>query len=400
MYVRNGIVSLLAAGALALLVPLPALAAEVQSGDTISVGPNQVITDDLYAFGSTVVIQGTVQGDVIAAGSMVTISGHVTGNVMAAGNSVTVTGPVDGSVRIAGSVLDLTGPVAGDALMAGSAMTLASTGHIGRDALLAGATMDLRAPVARNVNAAGDRLSVASTVGGGINARVTDLVLADGAAVAGPVTYTSNHDASVAPSATVGNGMQRTAPVTRTNPWEILGIDLLALVRGFIGMAALGLLLVFAFPRVAATTTATLRYRWPGSILAGFGIVVGTPVLAFVVFLLGLVIGGWWIGLMLLVLYAILAPIGYVACAEWLGSATLQIANRPAHALWAMLAGLLILGLLSIVPFVGAIVVMVAAMFGVGGLALAAWQAYRQQPPVSTAAPLVEPTPAPLQVAA
>src|SRR6266540_6669200 len=42
----------------------PALAAEVRQGDSVVVGPNETINDDLYAFGSTVTILGTVNGDV------------------------------------------------------------------------------------------------------------------------------------------------------------------------------------------------------------------------------------------------------------------------------------------------------------------------------------------------
>lgn len=264
---------------------------------------------------------------------------------------------------------------------------------------MAGANMNLQGPVARDVKAAGSRLMIGSTVGGGVDANVTDLILADGAAIAGPVAYTSNRDAAVAPTATLGNGIQRTAPVTRTNPWEVFGIDVLALVRGFIGIAVFGLLLAFAFPRAAANTSFTLQHRWPASILAGFGVVVGTPILALMVFLLGLVVGGWWIGLMLLVLYAILAPIGYVACAEWLGLAALQVTNRAAHPLWAMLIGLLILGALSLVPLLGGMVVMIAAMFGVGGLAITVRQTYRH-PPLAASIPTLEAAHAPLQAAA
>ena len=73
--------------AIALIVPATALAAEVRSGDTVTIGPNETVTDDLYVFGNNVVVQGTVNGDVIAAGSSVTIAGHVTGSVMAAGST-------------------------------------------------------------------------------------------------------------------------------------------------------------------------------------------------------------------------------------------------------------------------------------------------------------------------
>jgi hypothetical protein len=78
--------------ALGLVLPVSAFAAEVRSGGTVTVGPDEVVNDDLYAFGTNVLVQGIVGGDVIAAGATVSVTGRVTGSVMAAGNSVTVNG--------------------------------------------------------------------------------------------------------------------------------------------------------------------------------------------------------------------------------------------------------------------------------------------------------------------
>jgi hypothetical protein len=189
------------------------------------------------------------------------------------------------NVRIAGSVLNLAGPVAGDALMAGSTMTVQRTAHVSHDALLAGATMDLLGPVARDVKASDNRLTIASRVGGGIEANITDLVLADGASAAGPVAYTSNHDATIAPTVSIGSGVLRTAPITARirgkslvltswrwpadllvwPPWPVTGLRVST--RG-------------------SNHTHTPRYRWPASILRGFVSLVGTSLVALVVFLL------------------------------------------------------------------------------------------------------------------
>ena len=57
------------------------------------------------------------------------------------------------------------------------------------------------------------------------------------------------------------------------------------------------------------------------------------------------------------------------------------------------------LGIVTLIPWVGGFVGLFAVVFGLGALGLAAWQAYRGAPPVPVAAP-VEPMPAPLGVAA
>ncbi len=385
------------AAAIVALIPASALAADIQTGESITVGPNQVVTDDLYAFGTNVVVAGTVQGDVIAAGSTVTISGHVTGSVMAAGSTVTVSGPVGGSVRIAGSVLNLTAPVGTDALMAGSILALDAPGLVSRDALLAGATISVQAPVARNVMAAGNKLTIASPVGGSVTAEVNDLELADGAVVSGPVSYISNQNATVAPGAITSGTVQRTAPVVTTNPWEVGGVDLLALLRGFVGMAALGLLLVFALPRATATAAATLRSRWVASLAVGFAILVATPVVGLLIFVLGLLIGGWWIAFMLLFASAVLGIAGYLLVAVSVGTPAARALNPRLHIAWAMLIGLFVLAVVSVIPVLGGLVVLAATDFGVGAITLSALEARHEEHEVPRT-PLVEPTaPIPLQ---
>jgi hypothetical protein len=159
------------------------------------------------------------------------------------------------------------------------------------------------------------------------------------------------------------------------------------LIRGFIGLAALGILLVLAFPRAAATTAATVQVQWAASLGLGFALLVGIPVLALVVFGLGLVVGGWWIGLMLLSLYAGLAVIGYLAFAEWLGLTSLRLSKAPARPVWALLLGLLILGLATIIPVLGALVVFGAIVFGIGAVALTGWQRYGARPAAERIAP-------------
>jgi cytoskeletal protein CcmA (bactofilin family) len=299
------------AATLAMGAPAAALAAEIRSGDTVAVGAAETINDDVYAFGNNIVIDGTVNGDVIAAGSTVTINGHVTGDVMMAGNTLIVNAPVDGSVRAAGNLVNVTAPIAGDAVVAGSAISVNGPGKIGRDVLAASGALTLRGPVGRNVKAGAGTLTLASNVGGSVQAEVSDLVVASGAAVQGPISYMSGKEASIAPDAQFGGSVQRSAPPTRTpNPWVIGGIDVLALIRGFVGLAVFGLVFALVFPRATTATADVVQRRGLASFGLGFGLFVGIFVLALLVCIFGAMVGGWWIGLIVLAAYIVFAVLG------------------------------------------------------------------------------------------
>ncbi|MCK4331752.1 MAG: hypothetical protein KAW81_04245, partial [Dehalococcoidia bacterium] len=50
------------------LTSAPVLAADLRSGDTITVASGEVVDDDLYIAGESIVIDGTISGDLWAVG--------------------------------------------------------------------------------------------------------------------------------------------------------------------------------------------------------------------------------------------------------------------------------------------------------------------------------------------
>src|SRR5207245_9167421 len=117
----------------AVLVPGSALAAEVRHGNTTFVAPGETIDDDLYVFGGSLDVQGTVNGDVVFFGGTSTISGLITGDVLVMGGTTTITGEVRGSVRAAGGTINIGGRVDRDVAVGAGTLNLSPTARIARD---------------------------------------------------------------------------------------------------------------------------------------------------------------------------------------------------------------------------------------------------------------------------
>src|SRR5688500_7385591 len=81
------------------------LAVEIRGGETVTIGKDEVIDDDLVVTGQTVLIDGVINGDLLAAGSRVVINGRVNGSLMMAGQLLELNGQVGGSVYSAGAAL-------------------------------------------------------------------------------------------------------------------------------------------------------------------------------------------------------------------------------------------------------------------------------------------------------
>jgi cytoskeletal protein CcmA (bactofilin family) len=384
------IVIALILGTLFALVPTTVYGAELRQGDTIVVPPDETINDDLYAFGQTVTIQGTVNGDIFAGGQTVTISGRVAGDVMAAGSSVVVSGPVAGSVRLGGQTVEIMAPIDQDVLAGAATVTVGPSAQIGRDVLAGGNTIAISGPVGRSIRAGSDQLIIAGPVGGDVLAQVGSLRLANGAGIAGSLSYTSAQEAIIEPGATVSGMTTHVAdPATPAapSPAAQFGYAVLGWFKALVGVTVYGLLLVLLFPQMSQRATDTMRRSPWASLGLGFAVLVGVPVAALLLFVVGLLVGGWWIGLLAGVLYLALLPLGYAIVGLYLGQLVLQRAGRAHLALaWHLMIGLVLLGLVSIIPLAGGMILLFALLFGLGAFVIALADTYRGQP-----RPAVEP---------
>ncbi len=369
------------------LLPGQALAAEVRPGESVVVGPAETIDDDLYAFGRTVTILGTVNGSVFAAGEAVTVAGPVSGDVSAAGNTVSVTGQVKGSLRAAGGTVTLAAPVTRDLLAAGGTIGTAANGSVGRDVLVAGGSSNLAGAVGRNVSAAGGELVLAGPVGGNVSTDVQRLTVDPRASVGGELRYVQREQANIAAGARIGRVVRAEAPQAAPEVPPGPGAGVVGWLRGLTGAAALGVLFVVLFPAFASRAAGTIASSPFASLGLGAGELVGGPILALLVFGLGIVLGGWWLGLAVLGVYGALVSVGYVVAALALGWWVMaRIGQSNRHRIWAPLVGVVLLGLAGVVPILGGLVIALAALLGVGALSIALVRAYREANPSGEAA--------------
>jgi len=365
-----------ALGALLVFLPIQAAAADIRATGTNETIPSgTTINDDLYIFSNTVDIGGTVDGSVISAGGTVTIDGRVTHDIMVAGGTVNLNGPVDGTVRVAGGTVTLNGAVAGDVVAAGGTLTVNSDASIGRDLVFGAGRATVSGPVARNVILGSGTVTIENSVGGNVTGNVGQLTLASGAKVGGYLDYTSNNTAVIDSGATVAGAVTRHEPTTSTPVFGSPGLPALTFIgwlRAWIGISALGLLLVLLFPGFSVKASQALMRRPVASIGFGAAILITTPIVGAIAFIVGLIIGGWWLALLLLPAYVLALALGYVVSALWFGGWTAERFGWKLHPALMVVGGLLVLTIVGSIPVVGWLISVAAALFGLGALAIAA----------------------------
>ncbi len=348
-------------------------AAEARSGDRVVVAKDEIIRDDLYVFGSTIEIQGRVDGDVFAFGRSVTVTGVVNGDLMGAGGTTAIHGEVGGSVRRCGGTLLLTGNVGDDLLVAAGTVKLGPNAGVGRDVMIVAQSAGIAGHVGRNLSAAVGELSLAGTVEGDLGGQIDSLSLSDSAVVGGDLRYTSDREAELAAGASVGGTMTREADpsgerMAAANDW----------VGTLIGVLALGLLFVHLVPDFGRRTLATLSASPWRSLGMGVVLLLGVPAAIMVLLIVGLYIGGWWPALAPLAAYGVALVLGFVVVGELLGDHVLKRFGRGGiHRGWVLVCGLALLTLMIRVPILGPGVGALSVVLGLGALGLTLWRTSR-----------------------
>jgi cytoskeletal protein CcmA (bactofilin family) len=347
-----------------------AAAADIRSGDTITVGAGETIDDDLYAFGGTISVLGTVRGDVIAFSGTVIIGGTVTGDVIAASGSVSVSGQVDGSVRAAGGPVTIDGRIGGDVVVGSGTLTIGANAQVARDILAASGAVTHSGQLGRDLRVAAGTLALDGRVGRDVNADVDTLTLGARAVVDGSLTYASANEAVIPAGAAVRGPVVRREPARQGQPATTPGplARIVELAQAIVGFLVFGLLIVFIVPNFARRANNSLVRSPLVSLGIGAGILFALPIVAILVIAVGAFTGGWWIGLIVLALYfiAIAASIPVVGLA--IGTRIVPRTGRAWQLAIALVVGLAALLLVALVPVLGGIVMLIAILVGLGAI--------------------------------
>lgn len=382
-------------------VAAPVAAGEFRTDQTVTVSAGEEITDDLYAAGGTVIIDGTVDGDVTIAGGTLQVNGDIGGSLNVAGGTVEVTGTVEGAVRVGGGVVRISGTVGRDVLVFGGNVTIESTASVGGDVAGGVGTLDVAGTIEGDLIAGAGTLTVSGTINGAIDAGVGQLVIASSASIGGNVHYTSDNEADIADGAQIGGEVTRDEPVDPVpGPSESLVPDnpILGYLGVLLGMLLLGYGLLALRPRLTIGSGETLQ-RSPlvvagvglGSVIGQFVLIVVLLLLAFLVGIIASALGGAFVVVAIVVTLLVLLGIilATVPIAMAIGRAVLPDDASP---YLSYLAGAAILS--AVIVASGYVAALSALVFFVGWcLGLGAFMVYlfrtRERPFV-----LVEPAPA------
>ena len=361
-------------------------------GGRVDVVAGQATAADLYAFAGTTRIDGTLQGDVVTFAANVHVPGTVDGDVMSFTEDVSIDGTVTGGLRAGANEIVIRGSVGRNAMVFAQKFRVDPGGRIGGSvAAYAGATT-IEGEVGGSLLARSGKVEINGPIGGDVDVRCEELSFGPLARIGGRLTYSARNEVAVPPGIVGGAVTRGPEPGAGATPdpaaeEEGSGFGVRVLWRGYLAVVALvaGVaLLLFFRPFVDGALERTASGNGLG---ASFGIgLVGLLVLlvagVLCVCLLQLPLAaGIWSALGALVYFG--GVIGKIVLGLW-ALAMLRRATgretaaggppRPAwsttHPVLALVVGVGILFLLTLLPYLGNLVWLIVTVTGMGAALL------------------------------
>lgn len=312
------------------------------------------VNGDAYVAGGIIQVEGTINGDLIAAGGQVVITGSVSDNVRVAGGSIECLGTIGKNLTAAGGhiVAGKSSAIGGGLLVAGGSLSVA--GKVEHEAMVSTGDMNISGSINGNTTFAGGTLSIhpGAKIGGNLKAIVEDkkfAEIADGTVHGTVEIATRDKEPSVS--------------VLGLQPWRFW-LKMLWIGSLFVTV----IVLVFAFPKQLKETGSTILQKPGISVAWGALGIIGTFVLILLllVTIIGVPLALFTLAMFLWIIYLSQLSLGVVLAHRLFR--TEEKSGWPLF--WGIAVGLLVVQVLTLIPYVGALINLGGLLFGFGAILL------------------------------
>lgn len=354
--------------AFCILVSIPVFAEAgpiIRSGEAVSVDATQVLKGDFYSFASKVTISGPAEDDVYVGGGTITVTAPVAKDLTILGGVAQIHGDIGDDLRVVGGEVTL-GEVAvkGDVVVLGGTLTVLSGAKIEGDIIFMGGDLVIEGDVLGGIHGTSENIRINGNVDGDIEYTATkSFTLGDKANVKGTIQYKSVDDIKRGTNAQVGGEIQKIKVAPQSTK------DVLKVYFFFISVLLFSALSFYLLARQYVFSLMYAIEKSPAvSGLVGLGMFLALPFVSMLLLVSAVGILG---GVTLFVLYALLLLVATALSGIMVGYFAQRIVTqKTVMALSTVCGGVVLFSFMSLVPFVGGIVLFGCVMVTLGALGL------------------------------
>lgn len=352
------------------IFPSITTASDFRGGDKLVIAKGEVINDDIYFAGSSVIVDGIINGDLLAAGSEIKVTGTINGSIMAVAGSIIITGNVTNDIRAAGGQVRVGGEVGDNVLVFTGQFILEKDARIARDMTLGAGKTVIDGTVNGNINGGVSDLQMRGTVKGNVTLEIEDNIsIFPGAVIGGDLVYSAPNQGEI--SGTVsGKTTYKESPAKKEDVISRMEGEII----GYIMLLLIGIVSLILVPELTKKISDMVSVKPFKNLLWGLIFLIITPIVAIVLLI---TIIGIPLSLILLAIYIILIYVSRIYVAFWIGLYVLKKMNiEMKFKVLTMALGLLIVIIGVNLPIVGIILHLLILLIGLGAITLAEYDTY------------------------
>ncbi len=361
-----------------MILVLPSYALTSRTGESATVGAEDIIEDDIILLGQNIDIAGTVIGDVYAFGQSVEITGEVGGSVFTGGANIVIDPRSVHSVWAAGGSIEILGTVIRNAVLTGGTICICENASVGKDLGVYGGKLSVEGSVNGTLRGSVGEFTLSGS-SGRVKITADEATLKSSASIMGDMILTSVNDPIIEEGAMISGEQKLLRPEAKESgkmfaalaPMLALFFTMIKIVA-FIAKIIVGILLIALCQKYVRRIMDTLIGKTWQSLGWGFlGVVVG-PVAIVILFF---VIIGFPLGIFFTYVYSVLWYLASIFVGLVIGERIIKLFKKQGEIslYFSFITGIVILFLVGFIPILNFLVRVFTLLFGFGAVAMGTW---------------------------
>ncbi len=355
------------------LLPLASSSGTVfKAKDNVFIPEHQIIDDDLFLGGNNMKVDGTIKGDLIAGSRTLIQTGKVSGSVIYVGQNLDILGEIEGSVRALSQNTNINGIIKRNVMNFGASLNIRHSGEVKGDVIALGNELIVDGEIEKGLRATVGSVVISGTINGNVKINSNSITLMPTARINGDFTYKSEEKAKIEPGAQIAGKTEWTKSKVEKKREKGFFTTSNVVIRSLLLLACIvtGLFLILISKKYVQSAQKNVSQSFPKALGLGFILMICIPI-AIVVLLVTVI--GIPIALITLFVYLVLFYISKIFVGIAVGSKILTgfAKDKDAPLGWSLILGLIILTILTNIPYIGILIYVVIVFTGFGAAILA-----------------------------
>ena len=340
---------------------------EFKKGENIFVSESQRIDDDLNTVANNIRIKGTVTGDLNCASQFLIQDGIVEGNINAACRNLDVSGRVDRSVRAFCQNNNISGEIKRNLVNFSSSLNIRPGAKIGGDVTAFCGDLSMDGQIGKGLRCGAGTVVISGTVNGDVSLSADKITLMPTAKILGDFKYKSKKEAKIENGAQISGETKWTKVLAKGKKKKgfFTAKNLVIKILFLAASVVCGFFLLLITKKFVRGAKEAIEKSFLKSLGLGFICLICIPI-AIVILLITII--GIPVAVISLFAYLILFYIAKIFVGITLGGKILTGFKKDKEAPlgWSLVIGLIIIYILTSLPYIGWIVYLVAVFIGFG----------------------------------